>query len=664
MLASIRAPLARWADRTDHAVARLGPLARLLLVPLAYGIAAGVGVFAWTHPALRDVLLQNQVSRAQSWWMLAFSVTGVLATTLACAVRADRLAKPTGSDRLDALAAVLRAVRVRGAILVALPVSAALAARSADRDGGLVVLALAAATAAPVAVTVYSLPVTAPRFARAVAALPRAIPPVLVGLLFAGFAGFLAYTTLLDYVALHTRTYDLGLYDNLVWHCAHGDWLGTSLLKGGHHGSAHFDPILVFFAPLYRLRPRADTLLVLQVVWIASTVVPIYLLAASRLGNAWYGVAFAAIYALHPAAAGTALYEFHSLAMAGPFLVWLLYFLETGRIRPYGVALAMALLCREDVALLVLCIAIYAMGGTGTRTGTSRRRIGWVTGLVAILYFAAVKLVFMDSPDPLNAGQNSYSFTGYFRDLIPNHNGAEGLLLSIFGNPLYVAGRVLTAPKWEFALLLLLPLGLLPLFSGRAAIMLLYGAVFCLLASKPAVFSIAFHYATMVLPVAFVAAISALAECPRWRVLAFFGLDGARTRRALLAFALGSTALVFWKFGPCDPAHEFDAGFVPIAHSLDDRDREQYAWVREAVARIPADASVAATPTMGPFVSNRREVYEYPKTLDASYAFVYAIELTADQAADQQARVARGDLVLLASHEALALYATRVDKRE
>ena len=45
-------------------------------------------------------------------------------------------------SRLEALAGVLRAVRGRGAILVALPLSAALAARSADRDGGLVVLAL------------------------------------------------------------------------------------------------------------------------------------------------------------------------------------------------------------------------------------------------------------------------------------------------------------------------------------------------------------------------------------------------------------------------------------------------------------------------------------------------------------------------------------------
>jgi uncharacterized membrane protein len=657
MLASIRAPIARWADDTDRAVARAWPVLGLLLVPWAYGIAAGVGVFAWTHPALREGLLQNQVSRAESWWMLAFSVAGVLAATFACAALAGRQARRTGGDRLEALARVLRAFRVRGAILLALPPWAALAARSADRDGGLVVLALTVAAAAPVAVSVYSFPIAAPRFARAVAALPRAIPPVLVGLLFAGFVGFLAHTTLLDYFALHTRTYDLGLYDNLVWHCAHGDLLGTSLLKGGHHGSAHFDPILIFLAPLYRLRPRADTLLVLQVVWIASTVVPIYLLATSKIGP-WYGVAFAAIYALHPAAAGTALDEFHSLAMAGPILVWLLYFLETGRLRPYAAALALALLCREDVALLVLCIAIYAMG----RAETGDRRIGWVTALVAILYFAVVKLAFMDSPDPLNAGQNSYSFTGYFRDLIPNHNGAEGVLLSIFGNPLYVAGRVLTPPKWEFVLLLLLPLGLLPLLSGRAAIMLLYGAVFCLLASKPAVFSIAFHYTTMVIPVAFVASIRALDECPRWRLLAFLGLDGVRTRRALLAFALSSTALVFWKFGPCDPAHEFDAGFIPIAHSLGDEDRERYAWVREAVARIPGDASVAATPSLGPFVSNRREVYEYPKTLDASYAFVYDVELTPDQAADYRARMTRGDLLLLTRHDALALYATRPAK--
>lgn len=651
MFASIRAPLERWADHTDRMVARVLPLAGLWLLPWTYGIAAGGGVFAWVHPSLRGALLQNQVSRAESWWMVAYSAVGLVAATVGCFLLARRGAKRAGADPNEALAGALRAVRGPGAVLLALPILAALDARSVDRDGPFVVLALAAAIAAPCAIMVHALP-TSPTPSRAGL---RVVPPFAVGLFLAAFVGFLSHTTVVDYVALHTRTYDLGLYDNLLWHSAHGDLLGTSLLKGGHHGSAHFDPILIFLAPLYRLCPGAETLLVFQVVWIGSTVIPIYLLAKSELGSGFYGLAFAAIYALHPAVAGATLEEFHSLALANPILVWLLYFLETRRLRAYAAALALALLCREDVALLVFCIAIYAMG----RAAPSDRRVGWVTALVAILYFAVVKLIFMDSPDPLNAGQNSYSFTGYFRDLIPNHNGAEGVLLSIFGNPLYVAGRILTAPKLAFALVLLLPLGFLPLASGRPAIMLLYGAVFCLLASKPAVFSIAFHYTTMVLPVAFAAAVLALAECPRWRAVAFFRLDGRRVQRGLLAFAVVAAALVFWKFGPCDPNHEFEAGFVPIAHSLGDQDRERYAWLCEAVARIPADASVAATPSMGPFVSNRREVYEYPKTTDASYALVYDIELPPADALEHRARVARGDLLLLTRDGALALYMTK-----
>src|SRR5262249_31404134 len=151
-----------------------------------------------------------------------------------------------------------------------------------------------------------------------------------------------------NFKALRAHTIDLGLYDNILWHTAHGDLLGSSFLKGGHHNSAHFDPLLVAIAPIYALRPRSDTLLVLQVVWEASTLVPLYLLARSKLGNPAYAVGFAAMYALHPAVHGATLYEFHSLTLVCPLLVWLVYFLERGWYRAYALMLVPALLCRED----------------------------------------------------------------------------------------------------------------------------------------------------------------------------------------------------------------------------------------------------------------------------------------------------------------------------
>jgi uncharacterized membrane protein len=377
--------------------------------------------------------------------------------------------------------------------------------------------------------------------------------------------------TLVNFKALHPHTIDLGLYDNILWHTAHGDWLGSSLAKGGHHNSAHFDPILIAIAPLYALRPCADTLLVLQIVWVSSAMLPIYLLAREKLASPLYGLGFAAMYAAHPAVHGAALYEFHSLTLVGPLLIWLVYFLERGSYRAYALMLVPVLLCREDVALLMCFVALYAL----LRGGRERVRAGWMTALVSVTYFVVVKRFFMDSSDLLNSGPGSYGFAYYYADLIPNDNGGKGLAISLLTNPGFVLCNVLVKPKLEFVAALLVPLALLPLAARPARTMLVYGAIFCLLASKPAVYSIAFQYSSLVLPLAFAAAIIALEQVPRWRLVVAHGLDAARVRRALFVFALTASALVSWKLGAFDPDHVFYAGFTPIARELDEAEREQ-----------------------------------------------------------------------------------------
>jgi hypothetical protein len=314
--------------------------------------------------------------------------------------------------------------------------------------------------------------------------------------------------------------------------------------------------------------------------------------------------------------------------------------------------LAIALLCREDVALVVCFVGLYGI----LRGGRDRARAGWVTAIACLAYFVVVKRFFMDSPDLLNSGPASYGFAYYYADLIPNGNGAEGLAVSLLTNPGFVLRNVLVRPKLEFAAALLLPLGLLPLLARPARTMLVYGALFCLLASKPAVYSIAFQYSTVFLPLAFAAAVLALEQLPGWRVVVTLGLDPAKLRRALLAFALAASALISWKLGALDPGHVFFAGFTPIAHDLDETARAQYEWVTATAALIPPDASVAASQRLGPFVSNRRVAYDYPSAKPSDYLFVDEGDVPGGDALARARRVARGEMVEVARRPFLVLY--------
>ena len=55
-------------------------------------------------------------------------------------------------------------------------------------------------------------------------------------------------------------------------------------------------------------------------------------------------------------------------------------------------------------------------------------------------------------------------------------------------------------PKFEYVATLLVPLGAPAARRAPGADDVVYGAIFCLLASKPAVYSIAFQYSTLFLP--------------------------------------------------------------------------------------------------------------------------------------------------------------------
>jgi uncharacterized membrane protein len=657
VLARTPASLTRLADAIDGCASRSARLLALVLWPLAYGLALGAAVFAWTHPGWRSALELNKVPERESLGMLAWTAGG-LATIAALYAGAIALGP---RPRRGAIARALAACRDRLRVTLALPIVAALAGPGMESESPATPLALSALAALAVAATVYGwspatippgAPATTAQASARLRALAGAAAPLALAGLCATLIAVLWRMTLVNFEALHAHTIDLGLYDNLLWHTAHGDWLGSSFLKGGHHNSAHFDPILIAIAPLYALRPSADTLLVLQVVWVSSAMLPIYLLAREKLASPLCGLAFAAMYAAHPAVHGAALYEFHSLTLVGPLLVWLVLLLERGAYRAYAVLLVPTLLCREDVALLVCFVSLYAI----LHGGRERVRAGWLTALACLAYFVVVKRFFMDSPDLLNSGPGSYGFSYYYADLIPNGNGGKGLAVSLLTNPGFVLRNVLSRPKFEFAAALLLPLALLPLAARPARVMLAYGAIFCLLASKPAVYSIAFQYSTVALPLAFAAAVIALEQVPRWRLVVAQGLDAPRLQRALLAFALTASALVSWKLGAFDPGHLFYAGFTPIARALDDGERQQYAWVRAAVAQIPADASVTSTQRLGPLVSNRRDAYDYPSPKPSDYLLVDDAELGLVDAVRREQRVAHGELEVISRFRSMVLY--------
>lgn len=412
---------------------------------------------------------------------------------------------------------------------------------------------------------------------------------IAVGLATAGYAGYVSFLALTNHWAFNTGRSDLGYYMSVFRQSSQGILLGCSLCGGGTHLTGHFDPILLFLSPLYWIYPFADTLLVLQTVWLASGAVPVFLFTRRETGSSGAGLALALAYLAYPALHGVNLFDFHSVALCIPLFVWLLHFLELGSARGYFVTLALVLLVREDMSLALVGVSVFAM-----LRGGRAARFGWITLLSAVVYFVVAKAFMMGRLDPLNnssTGKGGYAY--FYEELIPAGSATKALLGVLVTNPGFVLGKILTEEKLDFVSKLLVPLLCLPLLA-RGRVMLAYGAALTLLASRPFLFSIHFQYTSPLIPFLFVLAAGALGRIHRGD----FGIVGVSPSRASRALALGvlvCTALSSWKFGAFFENRTFQGGFRPLKRETYPEQLEVDRWLRKVARSLPKGASVAAS---------------------------------------------------------------------
>ena len=425
----------------------------------------------------------------------------------------------------------------------------------------------------------------------------------------AGYAAAFSHFSILNLQHFVFPSFDMAIYHNLVWNTSHGHFLATSLIKGGTHMGAHFDPLLAALTPFYLLSPRAETLLIIQSVWLASGAIPLYLIASRVLQGTVAAVVVAGAYLLQPALHGINLYEFHSLALVIPLVIWSLYFLERDSAKGYWITLVLILLTREDMALLACGIGLFVADGLG------RPRRGLTTIGCALLYFVLIKAFVMAESGVFMSGTGaSYSYRFNFEQMIPYEGGgAKELLLSLITNPIYALRVVLEEAKLFFLALILLPCCFLPLFAKRGWQLLGYGLVFCLLSSIPGPHSIYTQYSSVLLPFLMVLTPYGLVRLSSSEWLAALGLESRRVRRGLLVSIAISASLASWKFGAFVENDSFRVGnlwqpahFRPAKQLADER--AQYESAARIIKLIPPEASVSATRYMMPLVANREKV--------------------------------------------------------
>jgi uncharacterized membrane protein len=152
--------------------------------------------------------------------------------------------------------------------------------------------------------------------------------------------------------------FDIGLYDQGVWLLSHFHAPYVTLMGRDLFGD-HTQFSLIAMVPLYWLRPDATTLLYVQAFVMALGAVPVYLLAMRVLKNPAFATVLAAAFLLHPALAQSNLENYHPDSFLIPILGFAIYAAVENKPRMFVIFSVLALLCKEDVVLVLFPLAVW-----------------------------------------------------------------------------------------------------------------------------------------------------------------------------------------------------------------------------------------------------------------------------------------------------------------
>jgi uncharacterized membrane protein len=396
-----------------------------------------------------------------------------------------------------------------------------------------------------------------------------------------------------QYNSFSFQDMDLAIINQAFWNGIHGELFTAGRVGESTIFNDHRWFIALPLLPLYAIFPGPLILLFFQSAALSLGAWGVYLLARKIL-SPQLSTLFSFCYLINPSINYITLYEFHPLTFAVPLLLFTFYFYERRRWGWYLVFLVLSLSCREDVALPVFGIGVYAMiRGLSDRNASFLSRWKWsISAMVLSLAWFAL------CAEGVPALMASLHPDAEHTSLIPVYFNWLGrtpgeIIGTIFTRPGYFFRGVFTLPKIFYLFQLLAPLGFLSLLSPVACVMIVFGALDGLLSARGQHFSIQYQYTAMVIPFVFIAAIHGAEKLMR----------GGRFKVKpdyLIFFLLIVSPLSAKIMGPL-----FNLPGMFRAWQITEED-----GVRERLIRmVPPQAPVLATFELAPHLSNRSYLF-------------------------------------------------------
>jgi uncharacterized membrane protein len=404
----------------------------------------------------------------------------------------------------------------------------------------------------------------------------------------AAYSVLFSFVTVTRHFTFQTHALDLGYYVQLTWNLARGRGPYVSLPEMNAWGD-HFSPIMYLFVPLFWVVPGPVVLLIAQSIILALGAIPVFAIARHRLGDERPAAAFAVLYLVNPSLHGINVRDFHAAALAIPLLLAAMCFAEARRPWPFGAAVVLTLLTREDAAIPV--------GGLGLWVAVAGGQ--WIWG--GLLACAAFGFLIVETHYVLTYFRGE-SYAHHLERYAHLGRSVTEIVATMLLHPLRTLDGLLTADRILYLFVMLAPLAALPLLAPADLVGALPALGQNLLSRDPVIYNPRAQYQAFVLPFLVVAAIGGYARMAARR--------SGRWPVAVLVIAMvASLALASRTVNNLSVARAWPSAEQRAAYSV--------------LAQVPAQAAVSAQDPYVPHLSLRPQVFVFPEEIErADYLLV------------------------------------------
>jgi len=388
------------------------------------------------------------------------------------------------------------------------------------------------------------------------------------------YATYFTTFTVRIHHALGTSAYDFGLYDQGIWLLSQGRSPFVTLMGRNLFGD-HSSFILILLVPLYWLFSSTATLLVVQSIVIALGGIPVYLYTRRRLSSDAMGAAMVAVYLLHPAVSWTNLENYHPDSFLPLLIGFALYGALERKWRLFAGAVILALLVKEDVALMLVPIGVWVALHRDIKRGLMVV-IGSVVTM-AVFIFVVMK-----------------NFTGVtFRNSwrIP-FGGFGGLVQTTFRRPWKVVSYLASDNRPFYLWQMLAPTGLVFLIGPEIVLTAVLALAVNIVSTFWYQYHIQYHYSIVAVPAIIIGTAYAIGRAPKL------------TRNLLMSLVFVSSLVTAYLWAPLPGGRSQ----ITQWHT----DHPSVAAADELFALIPDTAAISAYHPLTAQLGRRVEIYAFP----------------------------------------------------